>query len=155
MKYDDLDKLNDLKAKGALTEAEFAAEKAKILQDDGAGAKTAKTYWGMEEKTYAMLLHLSQLSSFLIPFAGLIMPIVMWCAYKNENAYIDQNGRHAVNWLISYIIYAIICVPLCFVIVGIPLLLTLFILDIVFCIMAGIKASDGVTWKYPMSIRFV
>ena len=33
-KYDDLEKLRDLYSKGIITEAEFNAEKAKILKDN-------------------------------------------------------------------------------------------------------------------------
>jgi uncharacterized Tic20 family protein len=79
----------------------------------------------------------------------------MWAVYKDKNEFINQNGKDAINWIISSIIYALISVALIFVIIGIPLLIVLAVVDIIFCIMAGVKASGGKNWRYPMSIRFI
>jgi len=40
------------------------------------------------------------------------------------------------------------------VLIGIPLLIALAILAIVFPIVAAIKANNGQVWKYPLSIPF-
>jgi len=45
-------------------------------------------------------------------------------------------------------------VLLIFVIIGIPLLLLLCLVGVIFPIIGGIKASDGQVWKYPLSITF-
>jgi uncharacterized Tic20 family protein len=39
-------------------------------------------------------------------------------------------------------------------IIGIPLLVAVAVLSIVFPIVAAIKASNGEVWKYPLTIRF-
>ena len=152
MKYDDLQKLNDLKATGAITEEEYEAEKKKILNGT---ATSANPYWGMDEKKYSMMLHLAQLTNFVVPSLGLILPIVMWVLFKDQNEFINNNGRMAVNWIISNIIYCFVLIPLCFVIIGIPFMVALGILNVVFCIIAGLKASEGTVWKYPLSFNFL
>jgi len=48
-------------------------------------------YWGMPLKTYCILIHLSQLSSIVLPGLGLILPIVMWVANKDNSSEIDQH----------------------------------------------------------------
>ena len=59
-----------------------------------------------------------------------------------------------VNWIISEILYGVLCVILLFVVVGLPLLVALGVLAVVFPIIGGIKANNGEVWRYPMSITF-
>lgn len=108
--------------------------------------------WGMELKTYCMLMHLSMLGNFLIPMAGLVLPIIMWATNKDQFKEVDIHGRNIFNWMLSMFIYFCICVVLVFVLVGIPLMIVLGIVNIVFVIIGAIKANDGIYWKYPLSI---
>lgn len=61
----------------------------------------------------------------------------------------------ALNWQISLIIYAIISGILMLVFIGILLMIVIGILNIVFCIMAAVKASKGELYNYPMTIKFL
>lgn len=153
MSYENLEKLDELRQKGVITDAEFQAEKSKILDRDQPGSRTL--HWGMTEETFGMLLHLAAFLNFVVPFAGLVLQIVMWATNKKDSAVIDAHGKHALNWFISLFIYIIISAVLCFVLIGIPMLLTLAVLDLVFPIMAAVKANNGTVWRYPLSIRFL
>jgi uncharacterized Tic20 family protein len=102
-----------------------------------------------------MFLHLSLLAGFLVPLAGLIVPIVIWQLKKEDLPGLDAHGKVVVNWIISGIIYAILCCLLLFVIVGIPLLIALFVVGIIFPIVGAIKANDGIVWNYPLTITFL
>lgn len=162
MSYEQIEKLDELRQKGVLTDEEFQAEKAKILNASPAPAPAAdpvsdspKLYWGMEENGFCMLLHLASLGNFVFPFGGLILQIVMWTTNKHASPVIDAHGKVVMNWFLSYFIYAIVSIVLCFVIIGFPMLLALLICDVVFAIMGAVKANNGVLWKYPMSIRFL
>lgn len=111
--------------------------------------------WGMEEKAYLMFMHLSQLVGFIVPFAGIIIPIVMWATNKDKSSEIDQHGRVIINWLISALIYAVIGFVLIFVVIGIFALLALAIASIVFAIVGAVKANENKLWAYPLSIKFL
>jgi len=63
------------------------------------------------------------------------------------------HGKNAVNWIISGFTYAMVGVVLTMVIIGLPLLIVLSVLWIIFPIVAAIKANNGVVWEYPFSIR--
>lgn len=108
-----------------------------------------------ESRLWAMILHLSIFSGFIVPLAGFIAPIVIWQVKKDELPNLDAHGKVVVNWIISAFIYAVVGIVLSFVLVGIPLLLVLGILQIVFPIIGGIKASKGELWKYPLSLKLV
>jgi uncharacterized Tic20 family protein len=111
-------------------------------------------HWGMDEKSFCLLLHLSQLAGMIIPGAGLVLPIVMWTTEKDNSPRIDEHGKVVFNWMISSLIYTLVSGALCFVIIGIPMLMILLVLVFVFPIVGGIKANDGIMWRYPLSISF-
>ncbi|HUI33263.1 MAG: DUF4870 domain-containing protein [Dysgonamonadaceae bacterium] len=154
MKYENLKILDELRAKGSITEEEFQREKAKILaeENDDYNRIGKKPLFGMTEKTYLMLMHLSQFASWLIPFVGIIIPILMWTTNKDTNAEVDRHGKNILNFTISYAIYS---VALFVIIIGIPLLIVLFAIYAVAVIIATIKASNGEYWKYPLTIQFI
>ena len=101
-----------------------------------------------------MFLHLSQLAGYVVPFGGLVVPILIWQIKKTELPGIDAHGKIVMNWLISALIYAVVSFILVFAFIGIPLLWAIGILAIIFPIIGGIKANNGELWKYPLSISF-
>jgi len=105
-------------------------------------------------RTWSMFLHFSLLANCIVPVAGIVAPIVIWQMKKDDMPSIDQHGKNAVNWMITAMIYSAISVLLAFVVVGFFLLLILGICLIVFPLIAGIKANDGVVWKYPLTYEF-
>ncbi len=108
-----------------------------------------------ETRQWAMMLHLSQLAGFVIPMGGLILPILIWQLKKEEMPELDIHGRIVANWIIAETIYTIISVILVFFIVGIFLLIPLSIIAIAFPIIGAVKANEGQTWKYPLSINIL
>jgi uncharacterized Tic20 family protein len=78
-----------------------------------------KVYWGMSTRTYCMVIHLSQLSSFVVPGLGFILPFVLWIVHKDQDEAINQHGKVTANWLLSLLIYSIICTVLAFILIGI------------------------------------
>jgi len=95
---------------------------------------------------------LSHLSGFIgVPF---ILPLVVWLAMRKESAYVGQNAAAALNFHLSLIIYGICCIPLVFVLIGIPLLILLALASLILSIIAAVKASDGAVFKYPLAIPF-
>jgi len=108
-----------------------------------------------QARQWAMFIHLSQFAGFVVPVAGYVAPIVLWQLKKDELPGVDVHGKNVVNWLISLIIYVVVSSILCVVIIGIPLLIALGIIAIVFPIVGGIKANNGEVWKYPLTITFL
>jgi hypothetical protein len=153
---DELQKLQQLRQSGALSDEEYAKAKAKLLNAPPGGPGVPMAPVDMEQQTrqWAMFLHLSQLAGFLVPFAGLIAPIVIWQIKKTELPGLDVHGKIVVNWIISELLYGIVSFILVFAIVGIPLLIAVLALAIIFPILGGVKASNGEVWKYPLSIPF-
>ncbi len=108
-----------------------------------------------EEKQMGMFIHLSRLlDAFVFP-VGAIVTIVLWQTQKDKMPALDMHGKAATNWLISSFIYSVICFILMFFLVGFILFPILWVLMIVFPIIAGIKANNGELWEYPLTIKFL
>ena len=108
-----------------------------------------------EDRNWCMFIHLSQFCVYIIPIAGLIAPLILWLMKKDGSALIDLHGRIVMNWIITEFILVIVFVILCFVIVGIPLLLGLLVVSFVFPILGAVKVQNGETWIYPFSFKFL
>ncbi|MFM1770321.1 MAG: hypothetical protein RJA22_2850 [Verrucomicrobiota bacterium] len=154
---DELQRLQQLHASGALSAEEYAAAKARLLAGGSPPPMEgpARAASATDARQWAMYLHLSQLLGFVIPLAGFVAPIVIWQVKKDQIPGLDPHGRMVVNWMISAFIYALISGLLCFVLIGIPLLWALAVVGVVFPIIGGIKANNGELWNYPMTIRFL
>ncbi len=108
-----------------------------------------------EQKQMGLFLHLSQLMNFVLPPAGIIVPIVLWQVKKDEMPALDAHGKMITNWMISSLIYAAISFVLLFVLVGILGFIALAIMGLVFPIIGAIKANNGEFWEYPLTIKFL
>ncbi|HET7658443.1 MAG TPA: DUF4870 domain-containing protein [Bacillales bacterium] len=109
-----------------------------------------------DEKTQALFTHLSAFAMFFIPsFGNIIGPLVLWLIFRERSSYVDRHGKEALNFQISFTIYFIISGILCLIIIGFVLIGILFILWMIFVIVATVRASNGEDYRYPMSIRFI
>jgi uncharacterized Tic20 family protein len=147
---DELQKLNDLKQAGAISEPEYQQAKESLLAQN----RPAEPLAVLDSNTWGVFIHLSQFLAYLLPLAGIIAPIVLWQLKKDESEIINLHGKIVMNWLLTEFILLILAVMLCFVLIGFPLLLILTAVGIVFPIIGAVKASKGDIWPYPCSIRF-
>ena len=64
-------------------------------------------------KNIAALTHISAFLKLFIPFGNILGPLVIWLTNKDKSEFIDQNGKQAVNFHISMLLYTLILVMLC------------------------------------------
>ncbi|MFZ1701469.1 MAG: DUF4870 domain-containing protein [Pyrinomonadaceae bacterium] len=108
-----------------------------------------------DERQMGLFLHLSQLANvFLFPI-GIVAPIVIWQTQKDKMPALDAHGKMVVNWMISSTIYAIVSIPLMFVLIGFLTLLAVGLMGIIFAIMGAVRANSGELWEYPLTIKFL
>jgi len=109
-----------------------------------------------QERLWGMFCHLASLVAFIgIPFGNIIGPLVVWLVKKNEMPFVDAQGKESLNFQISMSLYLLVASVLCLLVIGIPLLIALAITDLVLVIIASIKISNGETFQYPLTIRFL
>ena len=108
-----------------------------------------------DQKQMGLFLHLSQLLNIIIPFAGVIVPIVLWQVKKDEIPALDAHGKMVANWLISSLIYLAVSLVLTLILIGILGFIAVGIMSVVFPIIGAIKANNGELWEYPLTIKFL
>lgn len=102
-----------------------------------------------EERLMVMLIYIL---SFFTSFIG---PLIIWLVKREDSTFVDRGGKNYLNFLISYIIWTVVSLVLMLIIVGFVLLPVLAILNLVFTIIAIVKASNGEDYLPPLSIRFI
>ncbi len=110
--------------------------------------------WGMDVKQFTVLMHVSQYAGFLVPFAGIVLPIVMWASFNDKHPLIDTHGKNIINFMISFFIYAVITGLLSFLLIGIPFFIVILICGLILPIIGAIKAGNNQVYKYPATILF-
>lgn len=109
-----------------------------------------------DDRTWGMIAHLSALAAFVVPFVGgALGPLIVWLIKREQSAFAGEAAKEALNFNITVAIGYVICVVLMIVWIGIPLMFALGIAWLVLTIIAGVKASEGVQYRYPGTIRFV
>ena len=118
--------------------------------------ETTSTPTSTSVRTWCILAHATALVGFLVPVAGHIVgPLIVWLAKRQDSPEIDAHGKESMNFQISMLIWNVIAGILCLVLIGIPLLILLHILNIIFVIVATIRASEGQLYRYPLTIRLI
>ena len=117
-----------------------------------AAAESAAGLPPKEACTWGMLCHLGALAGIIVPFGNIIGPLIFWLVKRNEFAFVDEQGKNALNFQISLTIYGLISAVLCLILIGFVLLIGLLIFGLVMTIMAAVKASDGQSFRYPLTI---
>ena len=103
-----------------------------------------------------MVTHLSQLLTFVTGFGGLIVPLILWTTQKEKIYDMDEQGKRIINFQLSIIVYAILCVPAILLLgLGILGLIVIGVISFVFPIINAIKASNGESPTYPLSLNFI
>jgi uncharacterized Tic20 family protein len=108
-----------------------------------------------DERTWGMIAHLSAFVGLLVPFGNIIAPLVIWLARRDGSQFVEIEAKEALNFNISVALAAIVCALLTLAAVGILLGLALFVTWLVMTIIAAIKASEGIGYRYPISLRLV
>lgn len=135
------------------------------------------------EKTTAALLHLSAFAKYLIPFAGIVAPLIIWQTKKHESNYVDETGKSVINFHLSTLVYSIVLiiiigvlflgtiinyieieqaggdvVPVNLITIGIVSLFILgtwTIIEFILIILGSVKANEGTVYHYPLTIPFI
>ncbi len=108
-----------------------------------------------DERNWAMFAHLSTFTGHFIPFGHVAGPLIIWCLKKDEMPFVNEQGKEALNFQITMTLaFIIACVSL-FVLIGFVLLPAVWLFDVIVTIIAAVKANEGVSFRYPLSLRFV
>jgi len=135
----------------ASVKQEVCNEKAGTVNESPGSKEVNK-----DARMWAMICHLSGLAGIILPASGnIVAPLIIWQIKKDNNPFIDEQGKEAVNFQISMSIYLIASIILCFLCVGAFLVVATIIIFFVFMLIAAVKANNGYHYRYPLTMRFI
>ena len=102
-----------------------------------------------DDKNIATITHLGGTVFSFVP--GLLV----WILKKDDSAYLADQAKEALNFQISVLIGYLIAGVLAWVLIGFILMPLIWLLNVVFCIIAAISSSKGETYRYPLCLRLI
>lgn len=112
----------------------------------------------MAPNTWAMACHLLGLTGYATGFGGIIAPLVVWVAKKDEVNEVDFHGKEAINFNLLMLVYGILLIVPSALTLGLGAFIlypALVVFHVIFTILASLKANDGIPYRYPFCIRFI
>jgi|SRR5688572_19530802 len=102
-----------------------------------------------DSKTMGMLAHLLSI------FTGFIGPLVIWLIKKDSSPFVDDQGKESLNFQLTILIGYIIGGATSCLFIGLLILPAVWVLALVFAIIATMKANNGEAYRYPFAIRLI
>ncbi len=108
-----------------------------------------------EERQFAMFAHLGQLLGLVTGIGGFVVPLILMLTKGKESDFVRRAAVESLNFWITGIIAGIVAFVLLFVLIGIVLLPLVGIIWLALPIYAGIKANEGIDYRYPFNLRLI
>ncbi|RKS92823.1 hypothetical protein DEU37_0213 [Microbacterium sp. AG790] len=101
-----------------------------------------------DEKMWATLVHVGGIFYFLPSLIGYLV-------LKDRGPFVRAHTAAALNFQLTMLIASLVGTVLSIIGIGLVILLAVYVVNIVFSIIAAVKASRGEWYTYPLSISFV
>lgn len=108
-----------------------------------------------DERLWAMLAHLTSFAGHFIPFGHIGGPLLIWMLKKDTMPLVNDQGKESLNFQITMTLALIVAALSIFVLIGFVLLPAVWLFDVIFTIIAAVKANEGVAYRYPFCLRLV
>ena len=110
-----------------------------------------------DERTWALVAHLGPpvLSLLSFGFLGFLTPLLVWLFLRDRSAYVGDQAKESLNFQITLLIGYAISVILFVIIVGFLLWAAVWVLSIVFGILAAVAVNRHEAYRYPLNIRII
>lgn len=102
-----------------------------------------------DDKNLAVVTHLGGTIFSVFP------ALIVWLLKKDTSPFVGKQALEALNFQITVLMAYFVSYILIFILVGIALVGLVWLLNIVFCIIAAIAASKGEDYRYPFTLRLL
>lgn len=108
-----------------------------------------------QQRQWAMFGHLSALIGLIIPFGNMIAPLIIWQVKKDSMPFAAEQAKEALNFQITVTLAIIVGAILTLILIGIVVMAVVGVGALVLTIIAGLKANEGIAYRYPFTLRLV
>ena len=115
------------------------------------------------ERTWALVAHAAGPVGALASagLLGFLAPLVIWLAKKDESAFVGDQACEAVNFQLTMFLASLAAVAFAVVTLGLgllvalPVLLGIWVLEVVLGLVAALRANEGRRYRYPLTLRLL
>lgn len=108
------------------------------------------------QRRSAALLHLTGLLIFSgIPLLNFFVCYWLWLKTRDTSAYLDYQGREALNMQIAVYLYLLMSLFMAYVFVGVFMVLLVLLFALLVSVYAAIQAARGEWFRYPASMAII
>jgi uncharacterized Tic20 family protein len=118
-------------------------------------ASTVTSAISKEERNWAMFAHLSALLVYPTLIGGIVGPLVIWLMRKDDMSFAADQAKETLNFQITVYLIGLVCCILFLILIGFVLFGLLVVAHVVLTIIAAVKASEGVAYRYPFNLRLI
>jgi uncharacterized protein len=102
-----------------------------------------------DDKNIATITHLGGTVFSFVP------ALIIWILKKDDSTFIADQSREALNFQITMVLAYMLAGLLSWILIGLIFFPIIWVLNIVFCIIAAISTSKGDTYRYPFALRLI
>lgn len=106
------------------------------------------------EKNWALAAHILPLFTGVF-LCGFLPPLVIYLVKRDESPFVADQAKESLNFQITVFVASLFFILLILICIGILLLIALLVAEIVLCLVAAIRASEGKLYRYPFAIRLI
>lgn len=104
-----------------------------------------------DDRNIAMITHLSGI------VFSFVVPLIVWLINKDkaDKAYLTDQAKEALNFQITVAIAMVVSSVLTVVLIGLLLMPLVWLGNLILCILAAVKISNGEDYRYPFALRLI
>lgn len=119
------------------------------------GSQVSAAVTSINDHQMAMFAHVGQLLGLVSGIGGFLVPLIIMLTKGKESDFVRRAAVESLNFWITGLIAGFIAFILVFVLIGFFLMFIVAAIWLILPIYAGIKANDGVDYRYPFNIRLI
>jgi uncharacterized Tic20 family protein len=105
-----------------------------------------------DERTWAMLAHLSALLGYVVGLGQYIAPLVIYLVYRERSRFVAFHALQALYFQLALLLLWIVVIIAAFVTCGLGMVCGIvpLVLNLVFVLIAAIRANNGEWYELPL-----
>lgn len=108
-----------------------------------------------DDRTWGILAHASAFVGFLFPFGNILGPLLVWAIKKDESQFVDENGKQALNFQITWTVWLLLSALSVLLVIGLVILPLVALAWLILVIIAIIRASENQVYDYPLTFDLI
>ncbi|MCM3659000.1 DUF4870 domain-containing protein [Agromyces mediolanus] len=86
---------------------------------------------------------------------GFLPSLIIWLVFKDRGQFTNVEAKEALNFQITMLIGYVIGAVLSIILIGGLISLAVWVISIVFSIIAFLRVKDGQHYRYPFALRLI